>query len=271
MARTCVVILDHRNDIYLQDLIDGVRAFCPGADVAWYNSGGSVVAPDSAGASVLVLPSSRSLRYAKVTPFFLDMFEWAAGQPHDYFVNAESDMAFVQPGFEPFVADAMRNADYLAPGYARETPRTSRWRPYRSLRRELPELLGLLAMNHTNRCFSPGQVFSARFIERVVASPRYGELRDFVTRNQEPNRSFSLQEVLMPTLAEALGLRVRDYPAHLASVNRYRPYHAATSVSRARRTPYAYFVHPVRRDESHGARQLVRRLARQTTASVEHV
>lgn len=271
MATMCVVILDHRNDIYLQDLIDGIRTFCPGADIAWYNSGDKAVAPHSAGAAVPLLPCSRPLRYAKVTPFFLDMFEWAAGQPHEYFVNAESDMAFVQPGYERFVAESMRAADYLAPGYELATPRTSRWRPYRSLRRELPELLTLLSMDHTNRCFSPGQVFSARYVERVLTSPNYDDLRAFVERNQGPDRSFSLQEVLLPTLAEALGLRVRGYPAHLASLNRYRPYHAATSVSRARRTPNAYFVHPIRRDEAHGARQLVRRLTRQIAASVEHV
>jgi hypothetical protein len=263
MANICIVICDHRNDLYLQDLIDGIAAFCPRADATWYNSGGEPPQPGTAGKSVAVLPCSRPLKYAKVTPFFLDMFEWAAGQPYDYFVNAETDMAFVQPGFEGFIAQAMCEADYLAPGYVRDTPRTSRWRPYRSLRPELPELLSILGAGSTHRCFSPGQVFSIRYVEAFLGSAWYSELRGFVSRNQEPGRSFSLQEVLLPTAADVLELAACGYPGHLTAVNRYRPYHAAASILRARETPDAYFVHPVRRDETDGARRVVRQLVRQ--------
>jgi hypothetical protein len=269
MASICIVICDHSNDAYLQDLIDGIRAFCPRADIAWYSSGNEAPSPDSVGASLRMLPSSRPLRYAKVTPFFLDMFEWAAGQSYEYVVNAETDMAFVQSGYEQFVVAAMKNADYLASGYAHATPKTSRWRPYRSLRPDLPELLGILGLASTNRCFSPGQVFSALYINRLVSSPWYGELRDFVSRNQHHDKSFSLQEVLLPTVAEALGLTAHDYPEHLVSVNRYRPYHAASSIIRARAIADAYFVHPVRRDEADGARQLVRRLVRHPVGALE--
>jgi hypothetical protein len=197
------------------------------------------------------------------------MFEWAAGQDYDYIVNAETDMAFVQPGYERFIGDTMKDADYLAPGYARDVPRTSRWRPYRSLRHELSELLAILGTTSTHRCFSPGQVFSAHYFGELVTSAWYPELRDFVSRNQEPGRSFTLQEVLLPTAADVLGLRAMSYPVHLMSVNRYRPYHAAASVLRARDTVDAHFVHPVRRDDADGARRIVRRLARQASAISE--
>ena len=268
-ARICIVICDHRNDAYLQDLIDGIRRFCPRSDIAWYNSGHEQPPPGSAGMSLMTMPQSRPLDYAKVTPFFLDMFEWAAGRDYDYIVNAETDLAFVQPGFERFVAELMKEADYLAPGYARDVPGASRWRPYRSLRGELPELLAILGATSTHRCFSPGQVFSARYFGKLLTSTWYPELRNFVSRNQEPGRSFSLQEVLLPTAADVLGLRATSYPAHLASVNRYRPYHAAASILRARATRDAYFIHPVRRDEADGARDIARRLARQAIVTSE--
>jgi hypothetical protein len=269
MARICIVICDHSNDVYLQDLIDGIEHFCPRSDIAWYNSGGVRPLPGSAGKSLTVLPQSRPLDYAKVTPFFLDMFEWAAGQSYDFIVNAETDMAFVQPGYERFITAVMTQADHLAPGYARDVPGTSRWRPYRSLRGELPELLAILDAASAHRCFSPGQVFSARYVEKLLTSTWYTELRDFVSRNQQPGRSFSLQEVLLPTVGDVLGLRSANYPAHLASVNRYRPYHASASILRARETRDAYFVHPVRRDETDGARQIIRQLAREATATTE--
>jgi hypothetical protein len=269
MARTCIVICDHRNDMYLQDLVDGIERFCTRSDIAWYNSCGMRPLPGSAGMLLTMLPQSRPLDYAKVTPFFLDMFEWAAGQSYDFIVNAETDMAFVQSGYERFIAEAMSEADHLAPGYARNVPRTSRWRPYRSLRGKLPELLAILGATNVHRCFSPGQVFSARYIGKLVTSTWYTDLRDFVSRNQQPDRSFSFQEVLLPTVGDVLGLRSADYPAHLASVNRYRPYHASASILRARETRDAYFVHPVRRDEADGARQIVRQLARQGSLTQE--
>jgi hypothetical protein len=256
MPGICIVVLDHRHDPYLRDLVGSIRLFCPDVEVALYNSADRQVDPDFT--DLPVLPNSRPLRYAKVTPFFLDLLEWAADEQFDHVVNAETDMAFVQPGFASFVHRTMRDLDYLAPGFARHTPLTSRWRPYRSLRAELQELLSIVGLPDTNRCFSPGQVFSARYARAVVNSPWYGQLRDFVTRNQEPGRSFSLQEVLMPTLADALGLRAGGYPEHLASVNRYRPYHASASVARARDIADAYFVHPIRRDDRDPARMLVR-------------
>jgi len=256
-----VVIADHRHDEYLTDLVNGLRTFVPAADLVIYNSGDPRIHGDHAcHESVPRISSSRPLLYAKVTPFFLDMFEWAAGGCYDYVLNAETDMAWLKPGFEEFVVESMRDHDYMAPGFERSTARTSRWRPYHSLRAELPELMSLLRVTATNRCFSPGQVFSARYIDRVVSSPIYPQLRDFVMRNQEPEKSFTLQEVLLPTLVDSLSLVPRDYPGHLRAVNRYRPYHASPSVKRAIDTPDAYFVHPIRRDNSDAARLAVRQL-----------
>ena len=262
MARICVVIIDHRHDAFLTDLVESLWAFAPEVGIAVYNSGDPLtLRSHPAYASLEILPAGRTLAYAKVTPFFFDMFEWAADQPYDYIVNAETDMAWIKPGFEEFVASVMSGYDYMAPAFRRDTLRTSRWRPYRSLKPELPELLALLGRQTTHQAFSPAQVFSTKYIRSVLDSAIYGDVRGFVERNQAPGRSFSLQEVLLPTLADVLGLAARDYPAHLASVNRYRPYHASASVERAAaRVPAAYFVHPVRRDDSDPARIVVRRL-----------
>jgi len=258
-ARLCFVVLDHRNDRYFADLVRSLRAFCPDAEVFWYDSGATVRDPVVDG--VRRMPVGRRLQYAKVTPFFFDMFEWAVDQGYDYVVNAESDMAFIQPGYERFLDQAMRDVDYLSPGFSRATPRTSRWRPYRSLRSELPELMSILGIDYTNGCFSPGQVFSAKYISTLLASPLYGRIRAFVEGNQLPGRSFTLQEVLLPTLADVLGLAVQDYPPYFATFNRYRPYHGRHAVSRALDITDVHFIHPVRRAEDDPARQAARTLA----------
>src|SRR5436190_20306323 len=66
VANICIVILDHRNDGYLRDLVDSIRRFCPGADLAWYNSGPDAASPGTPAATLPTLPNSRPLRYAKV-------------------------------------------------------------------------------------------------------------------------------------------------------------------------------------------------------------
>lgn len=253
----CFVVLDQHNGRCFRELVAGVRRFVPEADIAWYDSGegGGPLPP-----GVRRLECSRPLRYAKVTPFFLDLLEWAASSDYCWVVNLESDMAFVQPGFASFVSDALRSADHLACGLRRDTPPTSRWRPYRSLRRELPELLAILEVDSTHACFSPGQAFSRRYARTVVNSAMYPRLRAFVARNQDPDASFSLQEVLLPTLSDSLGLTSAGYTERAEYFNRYRPYHAAASVRRAACEPGVYFVHPVRRDPADGGRQAVGKL-----------
>src|SRR5690606_2427910 len=142
-----------------------------GVDVALYNSGDPrTFRSHTASQSAVVLPTSRRLEYAKVTPFFFDMFEWAAEQGYDYVVNAETDMAWIKTGFEDFLVAAMEGHDYMAPGFQRDTPRTSRWRPYRSLRPELPELFDILGRSSTHQAFSPAQVFSTRYIRTLLDS-----------------------------------------------------------------------------------------------------
>jgi hypothetical protein len=253
----CLVVLDQRNDEYLGDVVRSMRRFVPDADIAWYDSGAQMRTPPH---GVPRLACSRPLAYGKSTPFFLDMLEWAAESEYHWVVNVETDMAFVRPGFASFVAQALRAADYLASHLRRDTPATSRWRPYRSLKRELPELLAILGTASTHGCFSPGQVFSRRYARALVASRLYPRLRAFVAANQHPDASFALEEILLPTLSDALGLCSVGYPESATRFNRYRPYHAAASVKRAASDPGVHFVHPIRRDPQDGARQVVRAL-----------
>lgn len=260
--KVCLIALEHRHDEFLDDLLAGVREFCPDADLVLYDSSDYDAPSPAAGYDVPTLPVSKPLQYAKVTPFFFDVFEWAAGRDYDYLVNLESDLAFVKPGFIEFLGRTMPGVDHLAPRFTRRTPKTSRWRPYHGLRPELPELFDILGIDYTNGCFSPAQVFSKRYINTLVGSPLYPRLRRFVEDNQHPDRSFTLQEVLLPTLPDVLGLTVRDYPADAVAMNRYRPYHARAAIRRAIEKPEVFFVHPVRRDSGHPSRQLVRGLLR---------
>ncbi len=241
--RICLVVIDHNGDEYLEEMLRNAARFNPFADLVWYDTGhaGPRQAP------VPRLECSRPLKYAKITPAFFDIFEWAHQQDYDYVVNVETDLSFVTDGFADLVADAMRDADYMVAKLVPTISPTSRWRPYRSLRPELSELREILDVQTFSGGFSPAQVFSSCYVRAVVESPFHCRLRRFVEQNQSPVRSFTLQEVLLPTLACVLRLRIRDYCPKVVRFNRYRPYHSAASVSTARSSGVP-FVHPVRRD-----------------------
>lgn len=252
--RLCVAVIDHSPDAYLDDLIAGLRTFFPGADIVWYDSGQATRTPPD----VQRLPCSRIYSYAKIAGIFFDLFEWWIDEGHDYLINVETDLAVINPGVE-VVTDLMRDSDYMAAHLVAQVPTTSRWRPYLSLRPELPELCDILGTKTVQGAFSPAQVFSRRYIERIIDSSFYPRLRGFLERNQSPGGSFTLQEVLLPTLAQVRGLRLKSYPTEHEAFNRYRPYHALRSV-RAAQAASVPFIHPIRRNAENDARRYIRDL-----------
>jgi hypothetical protein len=251
-----MVIVAHEDPDSLSELIGNVRCFCPKAELYLYNSGDDPSL--GAGLDIGMVPSPRRLYYAKVTPFFFDMFEWLISENirFDYAVNLETDMLFIRKGFEPFIADVMMDCDYMAPRFARYTSKRSRWRPIRSLRPELPQWYKVFGFDYTHEGFSPGQVFSRVYIEKLLNHPGYPEIR----RLLKENRSYTLQEVLFPTLIDLLEVNGQSYPAGMEPIIRYRPYQAVSGVKRALALPNAFFVHPIRRELDDPARVFIRSL-----------
>lgn len=256
MKRIVMVIVAHDHRASLEELVVNVRHFCPDSELYLYNSGDD----QSLGTDlpIKMVPSPRRLYYAKVTPFFFDMFEWLMKKrvSFDYVINLETDMLFIKPGFENFISMVMENSDYMAPRFARFTSKKSRWRPIRSLRPELPEWYKVLGIQHTHEGFSPGQVFSREYIDLLLAHPKYPDIRRLV----KENKSYTLQEVLFPTLIDTLNLKGQSYPNGTDSFIRYRPYHGISGVKRALQCPNAYYVHPVRRESDDAARVFIRSL-----------
>lgn len=257
-ARTCFVVISDTVDEAFEDLVLSLRSFCPSADIAWYNSGPQRETPFGLRR---VFPG-RPLKYMKITPSFFDIFEWTMEQDYDQIVNVETDLAFIKPGFLQFIEGQMKDVDYLAPGLRHRIPRISLWPAHRTLAGERQELADILGISHVNRCFSPAQVFGRGYISAVLSSHNYPALRAFVERNQHPQRSWTLQELLLPSLADSVGVMSRSYPAHMAPFNRYRPHQAACDLAIAETVSDAYFLHPIRRNGDDPVRSYVKGLVR---------
>lgn len=256
MKRIVMVIVAHDHHESLAELVMNARHFCPDAELYLYNSGDDAAL--GADLDIKIVPSPRRLYYAKVTPFFFDMFEWLMKSriSFDYAINLETDMLFIKRGFEAFISNVMKNCDYMAPRFARFTSKKSKWRPIRSLRPELPEWFKVLGVQHTHEGFSPGQVFSRRYVEKLLTHPKYPEIR----RLLRENKSFTLQEVLFPTLIDTLKLCGQSYPSETDFFIRYRPYQGVNSVKRALESTNVYYVHPLRREMDNAARVFIRSL-----------
>lgn len=256
MNKIVFVILAHDDKPSLQQFVDNIRFYCPHADLVLYNSGDDLSLGTDL--SVTLFPNPRRLYYAKVVRFFFDVFDWLykSNIQYDYFINLETDMLFIRKGFEKFIEEQMQGIDYLGPDYQQFTSNKSRWRPIRSLRPELPQWYNLLGFKYTHRAFSPAQVFSKNYIDTLLSHPSYTEILRLI---EEVNQSYTLQEVLLPTLPDFLNLKARSYPHSLKSINRYRPYQGVPGIKRAFSISDAYFVHPVRREMDNDARVLIQK------------
>lgn len=251
-----MMILAHNDQESLADMVKNIRYFCPKVTLCLYNSGNYLSL--GSGLNLEIFPSPRRLDYAKISPFFFDTFEWllAENRRFDYVINLETDILFVRKGFETFISQVMADSDYMAPNFSRFTSSKSKWRPIRSLRPELAEWYKLLGFEYTHGAFSPGQVFSRNYIEKLLRHEQYAEIQRLVKSNQ----SYTLQEVLFPTLVDFLKVRGKSYPSELKPIIRYRPYQAINGVRCALAIPDAYFVHPVRRELDDPARLFIHSL-----------
>ncbi|MGW4911719.1 hypothetical protein [Streptomyces sp. NPDC004270] len=266
-AATCFVIISNTVDGAFEDLVLGLRAFCPEADIAWYNSGTRRDTPFG----LRRVSRDRPLKYMKITPCFFDIFEWSISQGYDQFINLETDMVFVRPGFLEFVAQQMKEVDYVAPGLRRDIPSISLWPAYRTLAGERAELSAILGIDHLNRCFSPAQIFGRGYVSAVLSSGNYAQIRSFVERNQQPGRSWTLQELILPSLADSVGATSRSYPLHMTPFNRYRPFQAPLDLEIAQTASDAFFLHPVRRTADDPVRRRAKNLAHHALTESGHL
>lgn len=196
-------VLVDRDPPSLGRMIDNIRAFTNDVEVVVFNGGTDRRLTD--GFDVAVCPASRPLRYGKVAEFHLEVLHWldALGEPYEFVVTIETDMALLRPGLEELVVGALRqqDADYLGaqlwerPAHRLPLGMTERawarvWQP-------------LLDVERPWGAFNPGQVFAREYAQRLARWPRLGELAQRLERT-----SFhAMEELVWCTLTETLGCR----------------------------------------------------------------
>jgi hypothetical protein len=249
-----LIILAHNNKESLQDFVLNINFFCPNIDIAVYNSGSDKNL--TSGLSVLNIIPNRQLDYAKITMFFFDTFTWLQSQnfPYENITILDSDILFIKRGFPQYIANEMKSFDYLAQDLRYNIHTRPKWRPIRSLRPELNEWYSVLGFNHMNGAFNPGQTFNKNYIIKLLKHEKFNSILNLVNSN----KSYTLHEVLFPTLIDCLDIRAKSFPSETNTANRYRPYQAISGVKTALSIKDAYFVHPVKREMDNPTRVYIR-------------
>ncbi len=254
MKKILIIILAHDNQSCLEDMVENVKFYCPNVNIALYNSGDDKSLGNNL--PIKMIKPRRRLYYAHIVPFFFDLFEWLDDSEisYDYVINLDSDVLFIRRGFEEFIIRSMKGFDYMAPDLRLNAHTRPKWRPMRSLKPEMQKWYEFLGFDHLHGAFNPGQTFSRKYIQKLFNHPKYKELLTLVNENQ----SYTLHEVLFPTLVDFLELKGKSYPEELNTTIRYRPYQAVSGIKRAISINTAFFVHPVRRDLTDPARVFIK-------------
>lgn len=240
----CFAILAHEDRDSLGDLLQNVAHFCPGSTPIVYDaskSGGLCK-----GLPTLAIPGSRPLPYGYGTRYIFDVMEWALSMQlqFDLFVVLDSDLLFVQEGYEEFLERHLGSSEYMGIRFTPE-PRTNSiespaafmWRNWKRWRHLLDASLPCTA-------FNPLQAFRRSLVERIVALPNLNRLRRAVNQT----RRKAMAEAVFPTLAHALDGRPQAYPNPYPFSVSYRPGSTVSLYEAVRfaHTPDCHVVHPVK-------------------------
>lgn len=252
----CFAILAHQDRDSLADLLQNLDHFCPNSMPIIYDASGQ----EGFGGDLpaLVYPKGKRLRYGYGARFILDVMEWSLAEKieFDFFVVLDSDVLFIQHGYEDFLERQLGASEYIGVRFRHEihpdskSPAEYMWCNWRRWR-------GLLGADHPCYAFNPAQAFRRSLVERIVEHDKLGRIR----RALDATPRKAMAEAIYPTLAYALDGDPKSYPPSYSFAVGYRPGSSVSvyEVIRFAHTPDAHIVHPVKPlDVDHPVRLWVR-------------
>ncbi len=250
-----VAILAHNHPNSLIEQIQNVRDCVTGARVIVFNGGNDYTLTDRTNAEVCEF--SEKVRWGCLHRYGIGVAKsiWKPGARPDFLVLFDSDQLFIRPGYEEYLPSTMADCGYMAMQLHELTPKTS-WVTGRRFLVDWKNLWApLLGANRPLGCHNPGQVWSGKYIDRLLAMPNLGQLVATMDAMATP----ACEETVFPTLADAFGLGIIRNPASApgetpydASVWRenlmFAPdhgFHSPKEVLLHRASPDTYWLHKI--------------------------
>jgi hypothetical protein len=252
----CFAILAHDDEDVLRNQIDNVRKYNSGCHIVLYNGG-----TDPKFGKTLDIPScpySRPLKLPKLGRFLIDTMKWLTeeGASYDYLVNLDSDVLFIQHGFEEHLHQSMKNYDCMGL-YMRKIDRDYPelwWYPAQTMWKEWGKWNLFFQTDYFVGTLNAMQVYRRSIVEQMLPTIDMCLLDRLLGQTSV----FALEEILHATLAARCGGRFRSY---YPSVGHYIQIDSAISkeeLQAIHTKPFVYFVHPIKRQMDDPARQWIK-------------
>jgi glycosyltransferase involved in cell wall biosynthesis len=251
----CFAILAHDNEEVLVNQVANIKKFNPGSMVVLYNGGHD--SNFGKQANVPVCPASQPLSKGRLGRFFLDIMTWLeeTGIHYDFLVNLDSDVMFVQPGFETFLHRVMQGYDCMGinMGVQHSPGEVPHWYPGQTMWEEWDWWQPFFQTDYFCGTLNSMQVYRRHIVARIVSMTDKEELE----RRMASTRVFALEEILYATLAVRLGANCRPYPHESTEFVRLGKPLSLDEVKQSVWRPHVFFVHPIARDLDDPARQYI--------------
>jgi hypothetical protein len=255
-VKICFAVLMHKKREVVQDMLDNIRFYCPNSSIVLFNGGMDPNLCKNLGYPVC--PTSRKLTYGVTAIYILEVMEWLnkIGYKYDYLINLDSDALFLREGYEKFIEKAMKDTDYMGVDvFIREKD----WFCGVQLKKEWRKWKSLLLTKKFLGAFNVGQVFSRRYVKKMLTSRHFKQLK----RNLLHTKAFGIDEIVYVMMAKRLGFKPKSYPVETGSSIRYRPHYTYQEIMRLmNESPRSFLIHPVHRKMKDEARTLIRSLMR---------
>ncbi|MEI7028203.1 hypothetical protein WBG83_21275 [Paenibacillus sp. y28] len=237
----------HDNESMLAEQIKNLRHYVPNAKITLYNGGTNPGFGQKHG--IPICPYSRPLQYGKLGRYVWDMMTWLQETKADYkyFINLDSDVLFIKPGFEAFIDEMMEGFDCMgAHMQVQHSPQDNpQFYPGMTLWKEWPKWQPFFQTDYFARYFNPVQIYRHSMVERIVAETDRSRLEHLL----QVTDTFAMEEMLYATLAMKYGGSCREYPwdytESLQYVRTVQPI-TAQEMKAAKSQPHYYWIHPVK-------------------------
>ncbi|WP_134699055.1 hypothetical protein [Ammoniphilus sp. YIM 78166] len=247
----CYALLAHEDEKGLLQQVRNIKKYNrDDVFIVLYNGGhnrkfGKKVAKKE---KIQICPYSRPFEPKGTGRMFYDVARWLEETKvkYDYLVYFESDMMFVNHGFEDTLDELLKDHDCVWK-IARtiSDPHKTKWEPGKMMLEVIEPWVDIFPGGTLTRTFNPLQTYRRSMISKMLKKIHPDRLEEFFSKV----KIRCMGEMLYPSLAAACGAKIRTFPGATKKFLRWRPPLTVKDIKRAKEKNNIFAVHPVKDKE----------------------
>ncbi|WP_129199034.1 hypothetical protein [Ammoniphilus sp. CFH 90114] len=247
----CYALLAHEDEKALLQQVRNIKKYNrDDVLIVLYNGGnnkkfGKKVAKKE---KIKICPYSRPFQPKGTGRMFYDVARWLKETKvkYDYLVYFESDMMFVNDGFEDALDEWLKDYDCIWKINRTITdPEKTKWEPGKFMLQEIEPWGDIFPGGILTRTFNPLQTYRRKIMSKILEKISPDRWEEFFSKV----KIRCMGEMLYPTLAVSCGAKVRTFPGNTKKYLRWRPSLTIGDMKRAKKKSNIFAVHPVKDEE----------------------